>query len=216
MTTNEQTDIKKKKTPKIVTWLSATVALMAAGMKASASGEYGLSPFFATFFTHFLVAYFIIWAGSKLARKFAGEEGKAVTVSAIVASILVFFLFAAIYSQADEGLPECASEQAIEGVRSVLEDGANSKLVKVELLDISAIQEFETSQDKTSRTCVGIVTLNTGEAPIKFRFYFAKSDQSRVLIDIKELDALGYALMHEKANDNEKEAQKKASEASGQ
>lgn len=210
MTTNEQAEIKKSKAPKIVTWLAATVALMVALMKSGVSGDGSWSAFAASFFVHFLVVYFALWIVTKIVRKTEGEEKKTgLTVSSIGAAVVLLFIFTAMYvptdGQSGDGLPECTSDDAVESIRSVVEKNSGSGQGTVELLDTTDLQEVGVSEDKKSKTCIGIVTLSTGHAPIKYTFYFAESDQDQVLIEVNEIDAGIYTLMRAQAESNRKE-----------
>jgi hypothetical protein len=169
-----------------------------------------LSSFAATFFVHFLVVYFALWIVTKIVRKTAGEEKKtALTISSIGAAVVLLIILTAMYvptsGQSDGGLPECTSDDAIESIRSVVEKNSGSGQGTVDLLDTTDLQEVGVSEDKKSKTCIGIVTLSTGHAPIKYTFYFAESDQDQVLIEVKELDAGIYTLMRAQAESNRKE-----------
>ncbi|GAB6843696.1 hypothetical protein HNR00_001222 [Methylorubrum rhodinum] len=67
--------------------------------------------------------------------------------------------------------PSCTSHTSRELVRQVVENGPNSKLTNIELLDLHEIEERASDPKVPERYCSGTLTLNSGERFILWRLH---------------------------------------------
>ena len=87
------------------------------------------------------------------------------------------------------GLPACDSKQATSMLKNSIENGAYKNIAKVQLLDWDKLAEIVYDEKNGKRECIGDVVLNTGKETIHYTLSQAKSDPSKILIQVEGLNA---------------------------
>jgi hypothetical protein len=115
--------------------------------------------------------------------------------------------------QANTILPTCNSKEAIENVKEALANSAFKNIANVQVLDYDKISEVAFDAKENVRTCVGAFVLNTGNETIAYTFKQAKSDPSKVLVQVQALNGVEALQVRAQADEHNKSDEQKTQDA---
>lgn len=84
-------------------------------------------------------------------------------------------------------VPLCDSKRAKSLLRETIENNAYTNIVKVKLLDLDMLAEYDFVAEQARRRCMGKVVLNTGNESILYMMSRAKSDPSEIIMETNPL-----------------------------
>jgi len=93
-----------------------------------------------------------------------------------------------VSTDATSNIPTCDSKQATSMLKNSIENGAFKKIAQIQLLDWDKLAEIVYDEKNGKRECIGDIVLNTGKETIHYTLSQAKSDPSKILIQVEELD----------------------------
>ncbi len=114
---------------------------------------------------------------------------------------------------AESNIPTCDSKQATSMMKDSIENSAFKNIAKVQLLDWDKLAEVYYDEQSGVRQCIGDVVLNTGNEAIRYTFTRAKSDPSKMLIQVEEIDAKTARAGHNFAEEHAKTPEQQAQDA---
>jgi hypothetical protein len=110
----------------------------------------------------------------------------------ILITLLATGIFVADTSQAEDApaLPACDAKEAIEIVKETITNDALKELADVQVLDHGKLSEISFDAKEGVRSCVGDFVLNRGNETFAYVFGPAKSDPTKVLVQVQALDPI--------------------------
>jgi len=82
--------------------------------------------------------------------------------------------------ETDGRLPLCDSQQVIDAVKDIIENGAASKLLSIKVEDFGQASETIFDQTKSMRRCHALAVLNTGDTQVTYQVFLGPSGKQMV------------------------------------